>query len=280
MSDSYSILIVRCPSDISEILIAELSEAGLNTFLEMDDGFEASSDSDLTDNPEIDVILQQFGAHKNFSFEWRNVEKQNWNKVWEYSYVPVLIDEKCLIRTDFHIIDGNYPYEIIINPKMSFGTGHHETTNLMISMQLEIDHNGKRVLDVGTGTGILAIMAEKLGAKEIVACDIDRWAVENSHENIKTNNCRKIDIYEGTVEECLYPKLFDIILANINKNVLLLEMGSYCNYLTDNAILITSGFLEEDVLDMEKIARGLNLTAIAKKIQNNWAVLAFQKKTA
>ena len=280
MSNTFTTLIVQCPSGIADIIMARLSENGFDTFLENPEGFEASSDSGIPDATDVEKILTGYKKRFNISFKWTEVEKINWNIEWERNYEPVIIDDKCIIRADFHKADKHYPYEILINPKMSFGTGHHETTDLMISIQMNIDHVDKRVLDVGSGTGILSIMAEKLGAKEILACDIDSWAVENSLENIKINNCKKIRIYEGTIEAIDQKSEFDIILANINKNVLLDEMNSYVDRTGNNGQMIFSGFLTEDIGKLEKAAMDNGMSIVDQKIQNNWAALVFQKKTA
>jgi len=280
MSELFRTLSVQCPTGFTEILMAELSAIGFDTFLEKDDGFEASAESGSIDEQEIESILNNYKNRAKIGYKWETAQKQNWNKEWESHFDPVIVDDRCLIRADFHHISKQYPYEILINPKMSFGTGHHETTSLMISYQMNIDHKTKRVLDAGSGTGILSIMAEKMGAKDVIACDIDEWAVENSRENIIVNNCTNIHIYRGTLSDINQEILFDLVLANINKNILLEEMHLYANYLPDNGILVISGFLKEDIPDMEKAAEKFDLHLTSKKTQNNWAALVFHKKTA
>ena len=280
MSNTFTSLTVQCPSEITEILIAELSEAGFDTFLEDVGCFEASSVTGFIEAPIIEDILKHYQLLYEIKFRWKSVEKQNWNKEWENHYEPVIIDDKCLIRADFHSSGKQYAYEILINPKMSFGTGHHETTSLVISLQMMIDHLDKCVLDVGSGTGILSIMAELLGARKIDACDIDEWAVENSRENIALNQCKNINIYKGNVQVINQNKIYDILLANINKNILIAEMNSYAKRIATDGILIISGFLNDDIPELENVAMNYGMNPSTQKIQNNWAALVFQKKTA
>jgi ribosomal protein L11 methyltransferase len=182
-----------------------------------------------------------------------------------------------LIRAAFHKIEKKYPYEIIITPKMSFGTGHHQTTHLMISRQMKMNHQDKRVMDAGCGTAILSIMAAKLGAKEVEAFDIDEWSVENGQENAENNNCSNIHIQLGKISEVKLKGTFDIILANINKNILLEEMESYSNYLLPGGQLLLSGFYVHDLADLRKEAGKYNLKGVAHDERETWACLLLEK---
>ena len=183
-----------------------------------------------------------------------------------------------MVRASFHQLTEQYLYEIVINPKLSFGTGHHETTALMLEMQLEVHHVGKRVLDAGCGTAILAIMACKRGASHVDAYDIDTWAVENAQENVQLNGCPLISIQQGTIEEVQLEGPYDIILANINRNVLLREIPLYAEQLATGGKLLLSGFYEQDTAELDKVAVESNLSQTARHIKQHWAALGFQKQ--
>ncbi|WP_373400530.1 50S ribosomal protein L11 methyltransferase [Algoriphagus halophilus] len=202
--------------------------------------------------------------------------KVNWNEEWEKNYDPIEVDDLVFVRASFHDPAPGFQYEIVINPKMSFGTGHHATTYQMLKHQAEIDHKGKRVLDVGSGTGILAIMAHLLEAQEIEAFDIDEWCVENGNENFDLNGLStRMDI--GTIREVNPQGKFDIILANINKNILLDEMEIYAELLDSKGFLLLSGFYTEDIEDLLDHAAPLGLSLYKKNSKDNWAALILQK---
>src|SRR5688500_11631954 len=189
-------LLVTCDPAYSEILMAELAEANFDTFLENDNGFEAYIEGDGYNIALVDEILEKYSAVTALEFSFSQIEKRNWNEEWEKSLVPIVVEDKCLIRADFHEVEKRYPYEIIITPKMSFGTGHHQTTWLMVKNMMSIDHTGKRVMDAGCGTAILSILASKLGAREIEAFDIDEWSVENGNENTRINLAQNVRIQQ------------------------------------------------------------------------------------
>ena len=221
----YTRIIVRCDASFTDILTAELAEAGFDAFIETADGFEGFVEGKNYDEERIENIRQRYTQQlPTLSFEFDKVEKRNWNEEWEKSYEPVVVDSRCIIRAEFHPPTKPYPYDIIITPKMSFGTGHHQTTYLMVQAQLELDHKDKLVMDAGCGTAVLSIMASKLGAVHVHAFDIDEWSVVNGKENAEVNRCDNITIWKGTLHEQQFTEAFDIILANINKNVLLEEM--------------------------------------------------------
>jgi ribosomal protein L11 methyltransferase len=188
------------------------------------------------------------------------------------------VDDRCLVRAEFHKIEKQYPYEIIITPKMSFGTGHHQTTYLMIQSQLDIDHTNKRVMDAGCGTAILSIMASKLKAKEVEAFDIDEWSVINGTENIQNNHCQNIHIHQGKIDDMKFEGKFDLILANINKNILLSEMKSYANYLVAGGQLLISGFYTHDIGDLLNEANKHQLTEVSRKDRETWAAVLLERK--
>ncbi len=192
------------------------------------------------------------------------------------NYEPVIVEDICLIKTDFHKIERQYQYEIVINPRMSFGTGHHSTTYLMIKAQLDIDFKDMDVLDIGCGTGVLAIMASKLGANSIIATDINDWAIENAGQNFELNGVKDFKILQDVISNLDLPE-FDIILANINKNVLLDEMPEYYKNMRERAVLILSGFLRGDVEEIRKSAENQGLSYVETNFREEWACAIFKK---
>lgn len=275
---NYCTLNFTIDSTFTEILIAELSEIGFDIFLENDEGFQASIEQDSFDTAAIEEIVERYREVVSpLSFTIEEVERKNWNEEWEKNYDPIIVSDSCVVRASFHNIEKRYPYEIIVNPKMSFGTGHHETTFLMLTKQLSIDHTNQRVMDLGCGTGILAIMAHKLGAREVTACDIDEWCITNSLENFEINNCQDITIFPGSVTDIPQTEPQDIILANINKNVLINEIPFYGSRLKAGGYLLMSGFYDEDVEDIQKIASENKFNFLSKETKKDWAVVLFQK---
>jgi len=205
------------------------------------------------------------------------VEKENWNTEWEKNVEPIFVDDKILVRAAFHKIEKAYPYEIIITPKMSFGTGHHQTTWLMLRNQLHIVHKGKLAMDAGCGTAILAIMASKLGATRVEAFDIDEWSVENGKENIVVNGSTSVNIRQGTIREMKFQDSFDIILANINKNVLLDEVSVYASSLKPAGTLLISGFYSSDIADLLAASAPFSLREERRDEREGWACLTLRK---
>lgn len=272
----YTRLQVICSPDFSDILIAELSEAGFDTFMENENGFEAYTEGENFDQDLVESIKEKYQDVTAFTFVFDTVEKKNWNEEWEKNYEPISVDDQCLIRASFHTPDKKYPYEIIITPKMSFGTGHHQTTYLMIRSQMKMDHKNKRAMDAGCGTAILSIMASKLGAKEVEAFDIDEWSVINGNENIQINNTGNINLQQGKIGEVKLAGKFDIILANINKNVLLDEMRTYAGFLNTKGQLLLSGFYTKDIPDLLKEASQYGLSEVMRDERETWACLLLQ----
>jgi ribosomal protein L11 methyltransferase len=270
-------LLVTCNPEFSEILMAELSEAGFDTFLENENGFEAYVEGDSYDTALLENVRLKYQEAAPVGFVFSRIEKRNWNEEWEKSYAPIVVDDKCLIRASFHEPAPRYPYEIIITPKMSFGTGHHQTTCLMVKSMMNIDHAGKRVMDAGCGTAILSIMASKLGSREVEAFDIDVWSVENGNENTAINGCGNIRIQQGTLQDAGLDGKFDIILANINKNVLLEEIGNYSTYLRTGGLLLLSGFFTLDIPDLLVEAARYQLKETGRDERETWASLLLAK---
>ncbi len=267
----------RCPGEFTEILIAEMDGLGAESMMETEDGLEAYMEESDFDEAAVKDVIERY-PRVNITYEITRVATRNWNEEWEKNYDPIRVNDEILVRADFHSPEPEIPYEIIINPRMSFGTGHHATTFLMLSEQLKLDHQGKRVLDAGCGTAILAVMAEKKGAREVIAYDNNSWTIENAPENLELNHCRNITILEGTISTLNLSGKFDIILANINKNVLLEEMSEYVSYLERPGVLILSGFYTGDAADLEHKAANLGLTLQNQAVKNDWMALVFDYK--
>lgn len=273
----YTRLKVSCDPEFTEILIAEVAEAGFDTFQETDSGFEAFADQDNFDQQSLDLIRERYKHLELLDFEFSRVEKENWNEQWERSFEPVIVDDKCVVRAEFHQIEKSFPYEIVITPKMSFGTGHHATTWLMLKAQMEVDHAGKRIMDAGCGTAVLAIMAEKRGAAFVDAFDIDQWSTVNGEENIINNHCSRIRLRQGTVRTLSFEGTFDILLANINKNILLDEMPEYASLLKPGGLLLISGFFTADATDLVARANEFQLTGQSQIEKDGWCAVTLKK---
>lgn len=274
----YTRLKILCDPSFSEILMAEVAETGFDSFLETDDGFEAYAEADHVDENALTEVLERYRQVTTLSHARDAVEKKNWNEEWEKNVEPIIVDDQCLVRAEFHQIKQKFPYEIIITPKMSFGTGHHQTTHLMLKSQLKIDHVGKRVMDAGCGTAILSIMASKRGASIVDAFDIDEWSVVNGEENAAVNQCTNIRIRQGKIADLTFEESFDIVLANINRNILVSEMGSYAQVMKPGALLLLSGFYEADIPVLLESASAHQLTEVFRDARETWATLALQKK--
>lgn len=270
---------IAAPADLVDILTAELSQYGYDTFMETEDGLAAYTTEEVFSEADVEAVLARYNHNGAITYTTQRIEKQNWNEEWEKNFEPLLIGDVCSVRASFHPKPVHVSYDIVINPKMSFGTGHHETTTLMIENQLTINHRGKRVLDMGCGTGILAIMACKLGAGQIVAVDIEDWTVENARENAAINQCAGIEVRLGDVQQIATDAPYDIVLANINRNVLLDDIPAYAAKLLPGGPLVLSGFYTED-LDLIKdkaLENGFTFTSMRTK--NNWVSAVFTKRT-
>ena len=257
----------------TEILIAELGNAGFESFVESKDGVTAYIQKKEWNAGILDDIFVLNSEEFSIEYNQNEVAQTNWNSEWEKNFEAIQVDDLVSIRAPFHE-HPNLKYDIVIEPKMSFGTGHHETTHMMVQHLLKLDLENKKVLDMGCGTGILAIFAEMKGAKPIDAIDIDNWCYENSLENVTRNNCENISVYEGDAS-LLVAKKYDLIIANINRNILLMDMNVYANCLDENGVLLLSGFYEEDipVIDAEVSKHGLKLETFIQR--NNWVALKY-----
>lgn len=269
----YQLSFSPVTSEQSSILIAELSEIGFEGFEEIEDRLHAFIGMDDFNEALVNVIATTYQTPYTIS----HIEETNWNKVWESNFSPVVVDDFVGIRADFHEPITSVEKEIVITPKMSFGTGHHATTYMMIQQMSELDFKNKRVLDFGTGTGILAILAEQLGAKEIVAIDYDEWSINNAKENIENNACTRIELRKQDNPEAKGEN-FDIILANINKHIILENLKTLNALLGENGKLLLSGLLHEDREDIMKIANANGLIPGAEDLRHNWLVLSYSKR--
>jgi ribosomal protein L11 methyltransferase len=256
----------------SDMLIAMLSEAGYEGFEETGDTLLAYIIEPLFDAAQLKEIADTVQV----SFQQEIVEAQNWNAVWESNFQPVVVDDFCTVRAHFHDIKPTTLYDIVITPKMSFGTGHHATTRLMMMLMRQIPFGGKTVLDFGTGTGILAILASFLGAKHIEAIDNDEWSVENAQENIERNNCKNISTSLGSLEN-IGPVKYDIILANINRHILLHYMGALFGRLQQGGTILMSGLLTDDEQIIRDAATAVGFRYGETRELSNWIAIIFTK---
>ena len=259
----------------SEILIAELGEKPFESFIETETGIVAYIQKDLCFDTVLEDIYILSSSEFKITYSIEEIDQVNWNEEWEKNFEAIDVDGKCHVRAPFHE-KTNAEFDIIIEPKMSFGTGHHETTHMMIQHLLETDIEGKKTLDMGCGTAILAILAEMKGAKPIDAIDIDNWCYLNSIENAERNNCTEITVYEGDAS-LLKNKKYNLIIANINRNILLNDMQIYVDSLDKNGILLLSGFYNEDIPVIEESCIKKRMVFVKKFERNNWVSLKYVK---
>ncbi len=257
----------------TEILIAELGYAGFESFVETETGVTAYIQKQDWNIAILDNIHILNSEEFEITFTFNEIEHTNWNAEWEKNFNPIVVDNLVTVRAPFHQ-KPDTKFDVIIEPKMSFGTGHHETTHMMIQHILKNDFKDKTVLDMGCGTGVLAILAEKVGASNLDAIDIDHWCYLNSLENVERNNCNKIKVYQGDVS-LLKNKTYHVIIANINRNILLADMHQYATCLNQNGMLFLSGFYQADIplIEAECNKHMLKLTDTIQK--GDWVSLKF-----
>jgi ribosomal protein L11 methyltransferase len=262
--------------DFTEILIAELAELGCESFVETPEGLNAYLPEEAFDEAQLQTLVARYQATADLQSSWTLIPKTNWNEEWERSYEPIEVGDCIRVRAAFHTPDPRFEHELLITPKMSFGTGHHETTWLVMNEQLSLPHQGRTILDVGCGTGILAILAHRLGATHLTAFDIDEWAVANTLENFELNTIPdEMTLFQGTIEQLETGQTFGGILANINRNILLAEIPRYVQFLAKGAWLVVSGFYESDKNDIIACAEQHGLRVHRTNTRNQWATVVF-----
>ena len=274
----YSEIDIRLKSvyPFADILVARLNEIEFESYCEDDSGVKAYVQSHLLDKNAVKEIINEVAKLCELSYTINKVKQENWNKKWENNFVPVHINDKCVIRAHFHSTFPDVDHEIIITPKMSFGTGHHETTFLVMNEMFGIDFVDKSVLDMGSGTGVLTILAAKLGASSLVGIDFDEWSYENAVENAKINAISTISFIHGDAK-AIGVATFDVILANINRNIILQDISTYVGAMNTTSEILFSGFLKEDIPIILEKSEQLGLELVVSKHKNKWQMLHLKK---
>ncbi|MDP2722337.1 MAG: 50S ribosomal protein L11 methyltransferase [Bacteroidales bacterium] len=277
---NYYLITIPIPDhqDRTDMLIAELGEAGFESFEETETQLLAYiPEKDYKANLMAEIEYCQLPEVKN-KITTEFINDRNWNELWESNYPPVMISETCIVRAPFHECPPNIEYDIVIKPKMAFGTAHHETTAQMLKVILKLDIAGKRVLDMGCGSGVLAILCSMKGTSEITAIDFDEWSVSNTIENSEINHIQNITILLGDADLLKSPMEFDVVLANINKNILLRDIPAYVGVLAPGGSIYFSGFYTADLKVITSVANTNHLTYIDSCSENNWVVAHFIKE--
>ena len=259
-----------------EIVMAQLAELGFESFTETEPGIQGFIREDMYREIPVGAYLKQVCDEHGLQCSFRTIAAQNWNAIWESEYEPVVIAGKCRVRAPFHAPSDGMPYEIVIEPRMSFGTAHHETTSLMLDLLMTEEVKGKRVLDMGCGTGVLAILASKMQAAEVVAIDNDDWAYSNALDNMEKNDAPAVTVIRGEAGAIPRPG-YDLIIANINRNVLLNDIPVYAGFLMEPGVLLMSGFYEQDLDQIRAAAENAGLRYANHKSDNNWVGAKFVK---
>jgi len=259
-------------TSLQEILIAHLGEEGYEGFEERTGDLLAFIPEGSFDAARLEALLGDY----SLGYTRRDLPGRNWNEEWEKNFDPVIVDGFCGIRAAFHAPVKGVKYELLITPKMSFGTGHHATTYMMLAAMQHLDFKGRRVLDFGTGTGVLAILADQLGAGEVLAIDNDDWSIENARENVAENRCAGVTVLKA--DKIPTGHQFDIILANINKHVIIGELSAMVQQLSDKGVILLSGLLNEDFEDVEKEVVANSYSISERVAKGNWICLKVEKK--
>lgn len=260
----------------NEIVIALLNEIKFNSYQEHNNGLKAYIEESYFDLDLLKQTLKKIKEEVNLIYNVKNLENNNWNKNWEENFNPVFITNNCIVRAKFHEKPNNINYDIVITPKMSFGTGHHETTLLMMQYMFSLKFDNKNILDLGSGTAILSILASKLHAKEIHAVDNDDWAFINSKENLLLNNVKNVSCFLGDIDSVISFK-YDVLLVNINRNIILSQMCKYKELMDVKSDLLLSGFITDDANLILNQAKKLGLKLINKKNKKEWNLLHLKK---
>lgn len=262
---------------VADVLSAQLGELGFESFVSVNNGLKAYVPQPRFSEQELQHLIDNFILDADISYSFNLLEDKNWNEEWEKHYFqPIVIENKCVIHSSFHHIDKPFEYRILIDPKMSFGTGHHQTTGLILKEILSMDLSGKSVLDMGCGTAVLAILASLKGAGPITAIDIDEWAYNNALENVRLNDTNNVEVLLGGAE-LLGSQTYDVIFANINRNILLQYIPAYTRVLNNSGILIMSGFYKEDIPVIRAKSEENGLAFHHASDMDNWAAVTVRK---
>lgn len=268
-----------CTEVVNDVLSAVLGEVGFESFVEQEGGIAAYIQTALYDEEALKSALDSFPlADTTLTYTYKEAEDKDWNEEWEKNFFqPIVIGNRCVIHSTFHHDVPQAEYDIVINPQMAFGTGHHETTSLIIGELLEAGLQGKALLDMGCGTSILAILARMRGAAPCTAIDIDEWCVRNSLENIELNHVDSISVFQGDASILPDKGPFDVVIANINRNILLNDMKHYVARMNPGARLFMSGFYTDDIPAIREEAERNGLRFVHHKEKNRWAAVQFEK---
>ena len=275
----FSFRTTPCTEVVNDVLSAVLADAGFESFVEQPDGLLAYIQQSLYDEASVEATISEFPIPDTaIEYSFVEAEDKDWNEEWEKNFFqPIVIGNRCVIHSTFHHDVPEAEYDIAINPQMAFGTGHHETTSLVIGEILDSDMSGKKVLDMGCGTSILAILARMKGAASCTAIDIDDWCVRNSIENIELNGVDEIEVCLGDASILADKGPFDMVIANINRNILLADMQHYVARMNEGATLLMSGFYADDIPLIKAEAERLGLTFNGYKEKNRWVVTSFKR---
>lgn len=272
--DYIKITFAELQPEQKDILIAQLADAGYEGFEEKDNSLDAFISKKNFDTG----LLREISFKYQTPYSLQKIAETNWNQLWESNFEPVIVNDFVAVRADFHQPIPTTKFEIVITPKMSFGTGHHATTYMMIELMKEIDFNERSVMDFGTGTGILAILAEKSGAEKVLAIDNDNWSIANANENFKKNNCKRIDLQKAS--DASSDIRFDIILANINKNIILENLETLVSVLKTGGTILFSGLLQNDKQEIVESVKKFDLIMAKDLVLDNWIAVQFLSKCA
>lgn len=268
-----------CSETETDVLAALLCEIDYESFVPDEKGLVAYVKKELFDELKIKATLSDFPFENEISYKYEVVVGQDWNSEWEKNYFkPIIVKDQCVIHSSFHKDIPSLPYDIVIDPKMAFGTGHHATTSLIIEQLLEMDLVDKSVVDMGTGTGILAILASMRGASQITAIEIDPMAHANAIDNLKINNAESINLILGDASSLNKVKNIDVFIANINRNIITQDISAYASTLHSGSVMLLSGFYESDIPVIMEYARPLGLTYHSHTVKNDWSCLYLVKE--
>ena len=260
----------------NDLISSDLARLNYESFIHTENGIQAFVRQDEYSENDLSLLLNEYSKSCVTSFTIKEITSINWNEEWEKNFSPIVVADKCIVRATFHNFNRKYDYDIVINPKMSFGTGHHATTHLMIEQMLKLEMKNQHVLDMGCGTSVLAILASKRDAKDVFAVDYDEWSVNNSIENIKLNNVDNVEVKQGSDEQ-LKGRHFNLILANINLNVLLAQIDTYSQVLEPSGSILFSGVLENDLNKLLERINHKGLSVIETKQKDKWTMIHCKK---